>query len=253
MFKWNATLYNQFAKERIQPSIDLIHRLPEGSYNRILDVGCGSGMSTVALRSQFPQAKIAGVDLSEQMLEKAKELEIDVEWIQRDCSKTLEDLGQFDLVFSNAFLQWLPHQETFLAQTKAILAKDGILAMQVPNWEQMPIKDCIDEVVEQFEEFKEPIALNAHNYSMNHYYDMLVKQYQAVEIWQTNYTHIMEDYHAIIDFIKGAGIRPYLQRLDEVRQETFIKEFEKRLPKIYPIQADGKVLFIFKRILFIAK
>lgn len=70
---------------------------------RLLDVGCGSGISTLALRNQFSETKIVGVDLSACMLENAKKLLPEIEWIQRDCSESLEDLGQFDLVFSNAF------------------------------------------------------------------------------------------------------------------------------------------------------
>ena len=110
---WNANLYDTFGKERMQPSIDLANRIDKACI-RILDVGCGSGMSTLALKNRFPEAEIIGVDLSAAMLENAKKLLPDVQWIQRDCSESLEDLGQFDLVFSNAFLQWLPDQEKFI-------------------------------------------------------------------------------------------------------------------------------------------
>lgn len=253
MFEWNAALYDQFGKERVQPCLDLINRLPKRNYKNIIDIGCGTGISTVALSNQFQQAHIVGVDLSEQMLEAAKTLEINVDWVKRDCSMPLEDLGQFDLVFSNAFLQWLPNQEGFLKQTKALFAEDGVLAIQVPNWDHMPIKVCIDQVVEQFEELKKPIPLNAHNHSIHTYYDMLSEHYDVVEIWQTNYNHVMESYEAIIEFVRGAGLRPYLDQLDVGRQSLFIEEIKKRLPEIYSTQVDGKILFIFERILFIAK
>ena len=227
--------------------------MPKKAYEKIIDIGCGSGMSTIALANQFPKAQIIGVDLSEQMLEKAKELEIEAKWIKRDCSMPLEDLGKFDLVFSNAFLQWLPNQEQFLKQTKRILSEEGILAIQVPNWDNMPIKGCLDKVVQSYEEFQEPLQVNAHNDTMMGYYDMLVKDYEQVEIWQINYAHIMESYDAIIDFIKSAGIRPYLERLEPHRQMTFMEAIKALLPSIYPIQSDGKILFIFERVMFIAQ
>ena len=78
---WNAKLYDTFSKERIQPSIDLANRIDKLCV-RILDVGCGSGMSTLALRNRFPEAEIVGVDLSADMLENAKKLLPDVKWIQ---------------------------------------------------------------------------------------------------------------------------------------------------------------------------
>lgn len=253
MFQWNANLYNHFNKERLQPSIDLVNKLPKGEYKRIIDIGCGTGMSTWALRNKFLKSSIVGVDLSHEMLEKAQELKMDVEWIQRDCSKTLVDLGQFDLVFSNAFLQWLPNQEQFLKQTKEILSENGVLAIQVPNWDKMPIKECIDQVAQNFEEFQVPLQLNAHNDTLEGYYDMLVQTYEEVEIWQMNYAHIMDSYDAIIDFIKGAGLRPYFKRLQPDRQKAFVEAIKALLPTIYPMQVDGKILFVFERIMFIAK
>jgi len=90
---WNADLYNKFGKERIQPSKDLATRIVINDCKRILDVGCGSGMSTYCLKERFPKAEIMGVDLSESMLNKACELVSDVNWIQRDCRKSLDDLG----------------------------------------------------------------------------------------------------------------------------------------------------------------
>ena len=55
---WNAKLYDDFSKERRQPSLDLVSRLNGRGFKRILDVGCGSGMSTSALVSAFGKAEI---------------------------------------------------------------------------------------------------------------------------------------------------------------------------------------------------
>lgn len=41
---WNAEIYNRYGKERIQPSIDLVARIKDMRFERILDVGCGTGM-----------------------------------------------------------------------------------------------------------------------------------------------------------------------------------------------------------------
>ena len=50
----------------------------------------------------------------------------------------MADLGRFDVVFSNAFLQWLTDQEKFLVQIRENLAEGGILALQVPNFYPTP-------------------------------------------------------------------------------------------------------------------
>lgn len=253
MIQWNADLYNQFGKERLQPSLDLVMRLPKRQYSRIIDIGCGSGMSTYALRGQFPDAKITGVDLSSTMLDKAKTLDLNATWIQRDCSLPLKDLGKFDLVFSNAFLQWLPDQASFLKQTKDLLSNGGIVAIQVPNWEAMPIKLCIDQVARTFEIFHNGVQKNCYNDSLNDYYDMLSEDYQNIEIWETQYVHRMDHYDQIIQFISSTGLPPYLEKLNEEDKQLFIQRLKALLPKCYPQQNDKKVLFKFQRILLIAQ
>lgn len=152
---WSADVYDKFRKERMQPSIDLLNRVNIGVCNRIIDIGCGSGMSTFPLRKRFRESEIIGVDLSESMLRQAKSLVEDVKWIRRDCSKKLNDLGTFDLVFSNAFLQWLHNQNEFIMNIKELLNDDGIFAIQIPAFEGMKISNIIKDTANEFDEKKE--------------------------------------------------------------------------------------------------
>ena len=86
---WNADIYDSFGKERMQPSIDLAARLKDKKSKRILDVGCGSGMSTAAILSTWEDTEVIGVDLSEEMLQKARKILPQVQFIRRDCSTLL--------------------------------------------------------------------------------------------------------------------------------------------------------------------
>ena len=42
---WSADMYGKFEKERKQPSIDLLNKIDGGKFERIIDIGCGSGMT----------------------------------------------------------------------------------------------------------------------------------------------------------------------------------------------------------------
>lgn len=247
---WNANLYDAFNKERIQPSIDLANRIDKVCV-RILDVGCGSGMSTLALKNRFPEAEIIGVDLSAAMLENAKKLLPDVQWIQRDCSESLEDLGQFDLVFSNAFLQWIPDQEKFIKNIRNCIKENSILALQIPNFETMRIAGIIKEVAGEFDT-NGSIFTNMHgicyNYSLTTYYDMMCRYYSNVEIWQTNYIHQMDSSDSIVEFVKSTALIPYLERLSELQEKEFLDLLRERTAEYYKSCDNGKVLFPFERI-----
>ena len=91
-----------------------------------------------------------------------------------------------------------------------------------------------------------------HTYSG--YYDILSKLFYSIDIWESSYVHIMESQYSILEMIRSTGLRPYLDRLDNEADKL---EFEKKVLadiKIdYQVQENGKVLFPFKRLFFIAK
>ncbi len=254
---WSADEYDKFRKERIQPSIDLLNKVDIGECNKIIDIGCGSGMSTFTLRKRFRNSEIVGVDLSENMLKQAKSLVEDVTWIRRDCSKKLDDLGAFDLVFSNAFLQWLHNQNEFVMNTREMLNENGIFALQIPAFEEMMISQIIKNTAIEFD--KEQVLFcnmdqsTCFNFSLKEYYDIFSKYYSNIEIWQTNYIHQMKDHASIIEFIKGTALIPYLEALNDKQADAFMKMLYTKTKQHYAESENGTILFEFKRIFIIAK
>ncbi|MBI4857005.1 MAG: methyltransferase domain-containing protein [Acetobacterium woodii] len=254
MEDWNVKLYRQFEKERIQPSIDLVNRIEGDSFKRIIDVGCGSGMSTMPLRNRFKEAEIVGADSSPAMLKQARTTVTDVNWLERDCSKPMNDLGKFDLVFSNAALQWLENQAGVIGNLSEMLEPDGILAVQIPYFSAMTIAGCIGEAVKTYNEdiFKGIEKDLFRSYSPGFYYDELVNYFSKIELWQTNYLHIMNNHEEILKFCMSTGLRPYADRFEEADRDGFYKKVLNEIKKGYNVQKNGKILFEFKRIFFIA-
>jgi len=253
---WNADLYNKYGKERIQPSRDLANRIPIKNCTRIIDIGCGSGMSTFCIKNRFPDAEVTGVDLSETMLEKAQELMEDVIWLQRDCSKSLEDLGKFDIVFSNAFLQWLEHQEEFIKNVKELLKDNGVFAIQIPCFNEMEIAKILKNVVAEYDYHNtlfSGMTKNRFNHTADEYYNMFTRYYSEVEMWQTHYYHQMPDSDSIVDFIKGTALIPYLECLTSEQADEFLDMLRKETTKYYKASPNGKVLFPFYRLFFLAR
>src|SRR5438094_590874 len=73
---------------------------------RIVDLGCGPGNSTGLLRERWPEATITGLDSSADMLDAARRDYPGIEFIGGDIAKWAP-AEPYDLVFSNAALQWV--------------------------------------------------------------------------------------------------------------------------------------------------
>src|SRR6266542_994395 len=116
---WNPDLYLKFNKERIQPSIDLVSRIAINDPKSIIDIGCGPGNSTQILAERWPKARIVGVDNSPAMIEKAKKDYPHQEWCVLDAGKVLI-LETYDVVFSNATIQWIPDHERLMKRMEVM-------------------------------------------------------------------------------------------------------------------------------------
>jgi len=111
----------------------LIERLDDFSIdpNRILDVGCGPGSGSLALKKRYRKADIVALDLA---LPMAREAKRQAGWFRPKYSVVCADAsalpfadGAFDLVFSNLCMQWVPDLPALFAQWRRVLAPGGLL------------------------------------------------------------------------------------------------------------------------------
>lgn len=111
MTEWNPEKYLLFQKQRTQPAIDLANRVRDCNPKTVADIGCGPGNSTAILQQVFPYAEICGIDNSETMLAKARAAHSDIPFLFGSADNLS---ARYDLLFSNACLQWLPAHETLI-------------------------------------------------------------------------------------------------------------------------------------------
>ncbi len=251
---WNPDLYLKFRNERTQPSIDLVNRINlTHSPENILDIGCGPGNSSQIVLQRWPRSKLRGVDHSPNMIEKANKDFPDQEWILADAAH-YEPGTTFDVVFSNATIQWIPNHRDLIYRFCSFLSENGALAVQLPKFHDMPLAKAIDCVAHRGRwksrtgDCSSLFTYHDHRF----YYDVLASRLRLIDIWETDYIHIMPSHSSIVEWIRSTGMKPYLDRLtDENEKHDFEQEVLGFIRSDYPLQPNGRVLFSFKRMFFI--
>ncbi len=253
MSDWNSNQYMKFAKERTQPSKDLISRLDEINPKRVLDLGCGPGNSTIALKNRFKDAEIIGVDASENMLEKAKSEHPQIRFEKCFLPNGLNDIdGKFDLIFSNACIHWIPEQRELLSECAKKLNENGTLAVQIPFIQDAPFYKILYKLVDEKWTKLNKIK-NFHNLMPEEYYDLLGELGFDFDIWQTTYYHTVSSHMGVIEWYKGSGLRPYLDSLEsEVEKKEFISDLLGIIKNTYPTQKNGNIILKMPRVFFTA-
>lgn len=254
MPNWNPIQYEKFLKDRTQPAIDLANRLELLKPTNILDLGCGPGNSTKVLKDKFPNAKVTGADNSDEMLDKARELYPDIEFIHLDANGDLHEIREkYDIVFSNACIQWLPNHRELLPKLMTLLKPNGVLAIQIPMQTEHPVHIIINELVNT-EKWGGKLTPRAYNHlTTAEYFDVLSEFSRDFEIWEITYCHRMPSYESIIEWYKGTGLRPYLNQLTESDASNFVNDVFVKLKQRYKTQKNGEILFRFPRLFFIAR
>ncbi|HYL98960.1 MAG TPA: trans-aconitate 2-methyltransferase [Blastocatellia bacterium] len=257
---WNPDQYLKFADERTRPCRDLADRVSVNGPRRIIDLGCGPGNSTAVIADRWPDAEITGLDSSPDMIESAKKSKPNAHWVVGDIASWAEqgpekEAEPYDVVFSNAALQWVqPHKSVF-PRLLSRVAEGGALAAQMPGNFDGPAHRAMREIAHS-PEFKDRLSFEVREWfchDTGFYYDVLAPHASRLDIWMTEYLHIMPDAQGIVEWYKGTGLRPFLQALsNENDRGRFVYEYLKKIEAAYPARPNGCVLFPFQRIFIIA-
>ncbi len=71
-------------------------------------------------------------------------------------------------------------------------------------------------------------------------------------MWEVKYYHTMPDHKALVAWVKGTRLRPYLDYLGAEKCAEFEAEIIERSKELYPIMDDGNVVLCFRRFFFTA-
>jgi len=149
----------------------------------------------------------------------------------------------------------MPDHERLLPGLFEIVNDSGALAVQVPANRHSPLHKALLEVSSsaRWARFtggaEKLITYDAPEYL----YDILSRITSRLNLWETMYYHVMDSHAGLVEWYRGTGMRPFLEKLpDDSSRREFEGEVLAACIEGYPAQKDGKILFPFKRIFFVA-
>ncbi|MFG1296182.1 trans-aconitate 2-methyltransferase [Xanthobacter variabilis] len=255
MADWNAQQYLKFEDERTRPARDLLAQVSLDQASFVVDLGCGPGNSTELIAARFPDAEVLGLDTSPAMLEAARKRLPRARFEIGDAS-TFTLPRPADLIFANAVLQWVPDHEAVFPRLLSLLAPGGVLAVQMPDNLDEPSHVAMRETAMTgpwARKLRDAVAARTTLPPPAAYYDLLINSAQRVDIWHTIYNHPLASAAAIVEWVKGTGLRPFIDPLEGDEKAQFLEEYRQRLVGPYPMRADGKVLLAFPRLFIVAR
>jgi trans-aconitate 2-methyltransferase len=183
------------------------------------------------------------------MLGRATSGSAQIRWIQQDIAEwAAQKEPLFDLVFSNAALQWVDEHATIFPLLMRRVARGGVLAVQMPADVNAPAHRIMRE------RFPGGAVREWFVHEPPFYYDLLTAQARRIHLWTTEYLHVLPSVEAIADWYRSTGLRPYLQALaDYGERERFVHDYVEGLRHEFHPRLDGHILFPFRRLFIVAE
>ncbi|MBV9661683.1 MAG: methyltransferase domain-containing protein [Acidimicrobiales bacterium] len=257
---WDPDQYLRFGDERSRPFWDLVQRVPVSSPGLVVDLGCGPGNLTAQLSDLWPGARVIGVDSSEEMISRAEALASDSLSFALGDLRTWSPPQPVDVLVSNAALQWVADHAGLFERLLGFLAPGGAFAFQVPGNFGCPSHVLLRELAtsDRWAELMAPAVASSPSSSepAEYLHALFEAGAASVDAWETTYLHVLEGPDAVLEWITGTGLRPFLRALETSEKpsdrEDFLTAYGAALRAAYPMDPTGRTVFPFRRIFSIS-
>lgn len=251
---WNPEKYNQFKNIRYQPFFDLTDLISSENLKTAIDLGCGTGEQTGILAEKFENAEFLGIDPSPEMLAKSKEFEKGNLHFQKGTAEEFVKTDKkWDLVFSNAALQWSENHAELFPKIISKVTEKGQFAVQMPVQNENILNQILLKLVQEkpFSDYLNDWKRESTVLSIDQYAQILFDGgLRDIQIIQKVYPIIAKNPDELFDFISGSSLIPYMERLSGRQQTEFASEYKNRIEKSF---LKFPAIYAFKRLLLYGK
>jgi trans-aconitate 2-methyltransferase len=251
---WNPEQYDKFHRERTAPVLDLMSMLHIRPNLKVIDLGCGTGEHTRSLADMLPESIVKGIDSSPEMFVQSKQYERPGLTFEQRSFEEID--GEYDVIFSNAALQWSGNHEALFPTIWHHLAPGGQLLVQMPsNQDHYSHRLAYRLATEDFAEYfpvREENPTNRLGWMLpvERYAELLFALGgENITAFLKVYPHILENSDAIVEWTKGTLLVPYMAQLSPEIGAEFMANYRETLRVQFP---QHPVFYGFKRILLSA-
>jgi len=249
---WDPKQYHKFQAERSAPFFDLVALVEIRANLKVVDLGCGTGELTRQLAQTLPNSDVTGLDSSAQMLDAARAGSLSGPSLHFEQGDQARLTGDWDLIFSNAALQWSENHTELIPRLYERLVPGGQITVQVPSnhnhishqiYRETASEEPFKSILKGFQRYAPVLSID--DYARLFF----ICGAENIVVFEKVYTHVLEDSDAVVEWISGTALIPYFERLGEHKEE-FVNAIRARMQVALP---DTPVFYPFRRTLFSAR
>lgn len=158
----------------------------------------------------------------------------------------------FDVIFSNAALQWCSDHPGLLKQIVSHLSPRGQVAIQMPMNHDYPTH-ILAQIMSQEPRWAKLLGNESRNQNktmlaVEEYAGLLFRLgFREQKVFLRVYGHELESREAVIEWVRGTLLTYFKSRLSHGDYDEFVAEFRERL--FYILPDDKPFFYPFKRVL----
>ncbi|MHC4441841.1 MAG: methyltransferase domain-containing protein [Planctomycetota bacterium] len=251
VFNFDGEEYKKASRHQKEWGNKIIAGLELKGNESVLDLGSGDGTLTAELADRVPEGRVLGIDAAEGMIESATKLE------RKNLAFQLMDINElcfedeFDLVFSNATLQWIKDHRALLKKVYRSLKSGGAVRFNFAgDGNCSSLIEVVGEVMragrfrDYFEDFYWPWYMPA----IDEYAALAgAIGFKDLKVWGENADRYFSDVEEMTRWIDHPSIVPFLKYIEGEDKDLFRNEVVEKMVKA-TLQEDGTCFETFRRV-----
>jgi trans-aconitate methyltransferase len=247
-YNWDAEDYANHSKTQLVWGQELIAKLNLTGNEHVLDIGCGDGKVTVEIAKTVPEGKVLGIDSSEEMTSLAVNKYPTAAYqnlrFELLDAQNINYNQQFDVVFSNAVLHWIPDHQSLLHKIFTSLKPKGRALLQMGGkGNASEIIEVLSKLIKNkpwknyFKSFSTPYYFHSpldYDYWLNDI-GFLKSRNELIP------KEMIHDCRSELEAWIRTTWHPYLKQIPEEFRNKFIEEFTEAYLESHPKTENGTI------------